>query len=387
MEISYIGLDVSKRFHVAYLLPQGRSITFDHTHAGLEKFRAWLETAAPDHTPVFGLEPTGPFTKTLIQWLKTLGGEIRMVPGVYTKRARYFLTASGLKTDLVDAKIIAELIRDGKYRPYRDQEPVFLELKELSEAFFRNNKIWISTSNRVSSLLDSVFPEMTKLLLLKYRTSRELIKVYCHPRRIVEEDPEVFAAFVHRISIGHFKSDKVEEILDAARNSVGYACDSTGLDLQMQAELLDLLEKQRQDIERQMLRWLAQVDYAANLQTIPGFGPILAGTLLGQLGDLRHYPNCKALYAATGLNLVEFSSGKYHGSRHISHMGSPMLRRCLFMAAVNTCCRKNSPYYPWYQNKVANKPAKVVLVAGMRKLLRAAHAIARDNVSFDASRF
>ena len=68
-------------------------------------------------------------------------------------------------------------------------------------------------------------------------------------------------------------------------------------------------------------------------------------------------------------------------------MGSPILRRYLYHASISACCLKNSPFREWYQEKVAHKPAKVVLVACMRRMLRIAHAIARDEIPFDRSRY
>lgn len=367
---------------------QRRPYTFQHTREGFECFREWLGEVGPGLTPVFGVEPTWQFTKVMVQWLQQQGWQVMTVPGVYVKRAKNFLTSHDLKTDAVDARVIADLVAKGHCRLFRDHQPVFEELRQLSEMYLRSSKVWADSLNRLHSFIDVLLPELTRIFTsISIRSPRRLLKAYPSPEKIAAEDPDVFCEFVRNASGGKVDRERRLALLEAARDSIGLKSQGIAFEMQATLKLLDYLEETRIETMSEIQARLEQVPYSVHLKSIPGFGDIVTGILLGQLGDLRDYPTANHLLKAADLNLVEWSSGKYKGAKRISHMGSPILRRYLYHAAISACCMKTSPFREWYQERVQHKPAKVVLVACMRRMLRIAHAIARDEVPFDRCRY
>jgi len=71
------------------------------------------------------------------------------------------------------------------------------------------------------------------------------------------------------------------------------------------------------------------------LQTIPGVGPVVAFTVLAELGDLRRYERSRELSAATGLSPVINRSGKSQKRTRISREGPSEVRAKLYMAALS----------------------------------------------------
>ena len=385
----FVGLDVSRRFHVAYTASQKKILTFDHSRAGFELLIYWVNTAGKGRKPLFGLEPTGVYTSILASYLIEQGFSVVMVPGVFTKRAKYFLTATGNKNDATDAKVIHDLVSEGKYKPYKQHIAAIHELKSLTCNYLRINKIWVDTLNRVHSLVDQIFPELPRLLLMKTRTPRELLKHYGSPQRMAADTWKSFQEVVYHASYGQLNTERIRSVYEAAKATVGVYREGTERELKMEVAMLDQLETYRKEIEGEMSRQLQTIPYAINLMTIHGIGPVVCAVLLSELGDLTQYDHYRQIFAASGLALRENSSGSFQSRVYISHMGSPVLRRYLFQATVVACSKKNSPFLPWYKHKTVTegKPNKVVLVAGMRKILRICHAIARHNVPFDVSRF
>ena len=103
------------------------------------------------------------------------------------------------------------------------------------------------------------------------------------------------------------------------------------------------------------------------LQSIPGVGPVLSRTMLGlcpELGQLNRREIAKLI----GLAPLAKDSGKYRGRRRIWG-GRADVRRVLYMA-TQAAIRHNPDIALFAQRlKTTGKPAKVVIVACMRKLL------------------
>lgn len=144
------------------------------------------------------------------------------------------------------------------------------------------------------------------------------------------------------------------------------------------ATLRRLLETQRKFLEEQ----IAQVDKMIDahidqhpdlksksdrLQQIKGVGRVLAATLLGYVPELGRIES-NQVAALIGVAPHPQDSGQHHAPRHVRG-GRHQVRHVLYMAA--TCAAHHNPILSqFYQRLLAHgKPAKVCLVAVMRKLV------------------
>jgi transposase len=110
--------------------------------------------------------------------------------------------------------------------------------------------------------------------------------------------------------------------------------------------------------------WRAQDDL---LRSVPGIGPTTARTLLAELPELGRLDR-RAIAALVGVAPFNCDSGQHRGQRHIWG-GRASVRAVLYMAAVSAA-RYNPILRVFYRRlRDAGKPAKVALVATMRKLL------------------
>jgi transposase len=114
------------------------------------------------------------------------------------------------------------------------------------------------------------------------------------------------------------------------------------------------------------------------LRSIPGIGPVVARTLLGELPELGRLDRWEVA-ALAGVAPLNQDSGRRQGKRR-TWGGRAPVRAALYMAAV-TATRCNPAIRALYTRLCdAGKPAKVALVACMRKLLTIANAILRDGI-------
>ena len=113
------------------------------------------------------------------------------------------------------------------------------------------------------------------------------------------------------------------------------------------------------------------------LRSVPGVGPITARTLLAELPELGTLDR-RAIAALVGVAPFNCDSGQYRGQRHIWG-GRASVRTALYMAAVSAA-RHNPTLATFYRRlRAAGKPAKVALVATMRKLLTILNAMLKQH--------
>lgn len=137
--------------------------------------------------------------------------------------------------------------------------------------------------------------------------------------------------------------------------------------------LADVDRQVGEHIERSPL-WRARDDL---LRSFKGVGPVSSRTLIGDLPELGCLDR-KRIAALVGLAPMACDSGKRRGSRAIFG-GRGQVRAALYMVAI-TAIRANVPIRQFYQRlRAAGKPAKVAIVACMRKILIILNAMVRTH--------
>lgn len=121
--------------------------------------------------------------------------------------------------------------------------------------------------------------------------------------------------------------------------------------------------------------WRVQDDL---LQSVPGVGPTTARTLLAELPELGRLDR-RAIAALVGVAPFNCDSGQHRGQRHIWG-GRASVRTSVYMAALSAS-RCNPVLRTFYARlRQAGKPAKVALVATMRKLLTILNAMMKHQI-------
>ena len=140
--------------------------------------------------------------------------------------------------------------------------------------------------------------------------------------------------------------------------------------LEKQIEKLDKLLDQNIEAESQ---WR---DKRAVMLSMPGVGPAVVNTLLGDLPELGNLTN-KQVAALTGVAPYNRDSGSLRGKRRIRG-GRHSVRTILFMATL-TSVQHNPAIKRFYQRLVSlGKHKKVALTACIRKMVIMLNAMVRD---------
>jgi transposase len=138
-------------------------------------------------------------------------------------------------------------------------------------------------------------------------------------------------------------------------------------------EELSEIERELDDSIRGTPAWRANDDL---LKSVPGIGNAVSRTLLADLPELGTLDR-KKIGALVGVAPLNRDSGTLRG-RRTTWGGRATVRSALYMAAL-VAARHNPVIATFYKRlRAAGKPAKVALVACMRKLLTILNAILRD---------
>lgn len=129
---------------------------------------------------------------------------------------------------------------------------------------------------------------------------------------------------------------------------------------------------------------------ATLLQTVPGIGPLLALTIVAEIGDIRRFETAQKLRGYSGLVPMVRQSGEHRYTGPLKKRGNHRLRWALVMAAghfaASTTTRTLSltRRYRHHVYQHGPNPAKV---ARARRLVDIIFAMLRDKTVFDSARY
>ena len=144
-------------------------------------------------------------------------------------------------------------------------------------------------------------------------------------------------------------------------------------------EHLQWLEKKVKDIDQELDKkieshagWKSQSQL---IQSVPGVGPVLAKTLIGEMPELGRL-NRREIAVLAGVAPLNDDSGRRQGRRRIWGGREPV-RSALYMAALSASRFNPSLKEFCDRLKKAGKKTRVVLTACMRKLLTILNAMVK----------
>lgn len=384
-----IGVDIGKDFHQATILDPGGEVLggtlrFDNSALGFIKFLSHLERLIPDkESCLVSLEATGHYWLPLYLFLLDKGYKVQVF-NPYQSDALRKVFLGRAKTDKLDAELVARLARIGtqKATPLPGEE--LLSLRNLSR--FRSELVFQSSDSkrRLIFLLDLIFPEFEKLFSDIFgKTAMAILSNHPTPEEILELDERKLTDLLEKSSKGRLGKATAKKLKEKAASSVGISFGQKSLvfELKLILEQLKFLKLQLKDLEKEITQILTKTDQ--KLTTIPGIGPMIASAILGEIGDIKRFPNVPSLIAYAGLDPTTFESGSsILKKRKLSKKGSKYLRTALWQGAVY-CLVHNPNLRAFYDRKLSEgKPKQVALGAVTNKLTRIVYGILRSGQDY-----
>ena len=384
----YVGIDIAKRFHEAAVIDERgkviiKRIKFQNSHSGYCKLR---DAVRKLNQPVeFAMEATGHYWFSLYAHLRQDNQTVRVINPLHSDALRG-LFIHETKTDTIDAFIIAEVLRIGRYTKTEVLPENVHALRELCRQRFYVIDMASDIKRKIIALLDQVFPEYEKLFTDIFGvTSMELLANYSTPEQMLSVDSQTLAELLQKASRGRFGIDKASQIQEYARNSFGIilASSSFSLIIKQYIEQLKSFESCIDIFDFEIAKIYDAFD--CKLHTITGIGKTLAAVILSEIGgDISKFSSVPKLVAYAGLYPKNRQSGEsIHSNGHISKRGSPYLRRAIWLASF-VAAFKDPVIHQFYERKRADGKDHMNAMGHVcHKLLSIIFAVLRDNKPYN----
>lgn len=384
-----VGIDIGKRTHVAAIIDEkgmmvARPFSFANTTAGGEVLLTRITAVNINASiVVFGLEATGHYWLALYSFLVGKGYPVSVI-NPYQSDAFRKVHLSTTKTDKEDSFLIADLMRFGSFQETKMASETMVSLRNLSRFRVTMSQQITDTKRRIVTIMDQVFPEFETLFSNSFgKTAKALLEDYPTPESFETITTRKLTNLIAKLSKGHFKKEKAEEIKQKATISFGidFALDSFKLELSLLLKQLDFLTVQIAVVEGEIGQIIKTIP--TTLMTLPGIDIILAAAILSEIGDIKRFKTSAQLVSFAGINPTVHQSGQFTGNKnHMSKKGSPYLRLALWKASI-TSVRFNPVLKTYYEQKIKEgKNHMTVIGAVARKLTGIIFAMMRDNKKF-----
>ena len=382
-----VGIDIAKRTHEACFMGQngrqiGKSHRFGNTRRGVQALLDDLQRLSEPAT--IGLEATGHYWLALHDELVRAGHTVQVLNPLQTHAYRK-TTIRKVKTDRKDAWIIADVVRIGRGRAAYVPDETILQLRELTRFRWGLVDQIGDAKRRILSILDRVFPEYESLFSDVFiKSSRALLERATTAAQFADADLDELTALLKRHSRGRLGKDKAEAVQLAARDSLGITRLGGVASFELRALLdqISFLEQQVVSVEEQIHALLAQIEQ--HVTDIKGISPVMAASLIGEIGDVQRFQRFESLVAYTGIDPSVFAPGDFSATEtHMSKRGSPHLRRALWLSAI-TASQSNPDLGEYLQRRLdEGKPWGTAMGAVARKLLSRIYVILKQNRPYE----
>lgn len=148
------------------------------------------KTNDKDHV-IFGVEPTGHYWLNLAYFLTAKGFDFVLVNPMHVKKSKELDDNSPTKNDTKDAKVIAQLIKDGRYSVPNLLDGIYAELREGVKVRDQLTKQLMITEGRIQNIIQRYFPEFFDVFKdWEGKAALCTLKLFPFPSRIKEMTPE-----------------------------------------------------------------------------------------------------------------------------------------------------------------------------------------------------
>ncbi|TVY01485.1 IS110 family transposase [Paenibacillus cremeus] len=394
-----VGADIAKKIHVARAvdfrgIELGKDCVFHNDQQGLTKLATWMKELGQAHGKtdiVFGIEPTGHYWFPLAAFLQAQGIHVVVVNPHHVNKTKELEDNSQTKSDYKDAKVIADLIRNGKYSEPKLPTKEYADLRILMNLREKVSASLSQVKGRIGNWFDRFFPEYAGVFKeWTGKASLMTMRAFPLPADIVAKGAREVLAHWKTVVKRGVGIKRAERLLAAATASIGLTEGSVAarMELSTLLEQLELFKEQLEGIMKQVMQILENIPGAEHMLSVPGVGVITVAGFLAEVGDLSNYDHGQQIIRLAGLNLKENSSGKRKGKTGISKRGRSRLRALLFRAVMPLVAKNESlkALHRYYTSRSQNPlKKKQSLIALCGKLIRVLYTLGTKRRSYNAN--
>nr|MCR5279636.1 IS110 family transposase [Lachnospiraceae bacterium] len=393
-----VGIDVGSETHYARAFDHRgieyskKPFKFSNDEAGFASFKAWVLEYKEAHDKdkvVPGMEPTGHYWFNLGKFLQDNDMKPVLINPHHVKKSKELDDNSQTKNDRKDPKVIAGLVREGRYMiPYLP-DGVYADLRTASNMRFQIQSELTRILNRISRWFNIYFPEYKTVYgNLDAVSGMLVLKTAPLPKDILTLGVDGIDKIWRDAKLRAVGKKRAQTLVNAAEHSVGSkeGAIAARVEIRMLIEDYESRNARLQEVMALIEELVKKIPMTEKLLAIKGVGIKTVSGFLAEVGDISRFKSPKELQKLAGLALVENSSGKHKGETTISRRGRKRLRYLLFEVAMSLVSKNREfaelhNYYTTRKQNPLKKMQSLMVVAA--KLIRVFYAMLTKGVDYD----
>ena len=402
----YVGIDVSSKSNVAYLMkPDGSKHSNFSVANSLDGSRQLVKrilsaiTSESLSDVIIGLEATSVYGDNLVCFLRedgSLNPYNKMIHVLNPKQVNKFKQAYNdlPKNDYIDSFVIADCLRFG-----RINKAVYLDdyrykaLQNLTRARFFAVQNLAKEKQRFLNYLFKKYSTMAQEKVFSDTFSTSALAVYEEfdsAEALANMDLQQLTDFLIQKGKNRFPDPEsvAKAIQKAARSSYRLPKtinDSVNQVLSISISSMKALESQIKAFDKAIA---AQMELIPNtLTSVGGIGPVYSAGIIAEIGDINRFPNQAALAKYAGLAWSQHQSGDFEAQNtRLIKSGNRYLKYYLCEAAMSLvrCDAEYSRFYHLKYKEVNKYQHKRALALTARKFVRLVFRLLKDNCLYRA---
>ncbi len=391
----WIAIDVAKTKHdILIEYPNGTQKILK-IMSTLSDFNRLAEIIKASNLPaIVGLEASGYYHRTLAYFLLQQNFEVKLISSIATARTREAQYNSTDKNDPKDTQVILYLLKAGITQHYHD--PLIHQMndaQEISNTYYqvslRKTKLQHSIVNHYLTLY---FPEAEKYFCsTRAQWFGEFFYHFPCPEIITQYTLE---QFIEKASpLAGRKVDKrnwLKDLYKTAENSIGLPVSEETQTIKMFRSVLQdfaQLCQKRKEIEEVAETYLSENEDYQRLKTVPGIGPVIALTILAEVGNLKRFGHYRQFLKYCGFDLATKQSGNFRGKSTLSKRGNARLRKMFWLAATVAIRMRENTFRKKFENYIKGDPSNADLkrkayTAVAAKMARVAYSMIKTQTDY-----
>lgn len=385
-----IGIDIAKNVHEACLVNEngeqiGKFIQLRNSKKSIEKFTKHIEKVSKELNaePRIGMEATGIYWYSLFSELSKKYKIHVYNPSQINGFASVNIRES--KTDKIDAKTIANMLRFGESPKTNYSDTQRLELREYGRFYFKLISIKINLKKRLRRNLHLIFPGYDEIFKNLYTaTSKEIITNITTPEKVLEIGEKKLLEIMKEKSKNHIDPEKAKILIEKAEDTIPSEIikESSLFEFQMMLEMIGNYEKQIASIENKMMSIWNNVREKHYLQTIGGVTELRAAMIWAEMGNVDEFKHPDQIVAFAGYDPKVRKSGNKEVIGGPNKRGSKILRWVLGWTVQEAKC-SNPVIGQYFDKKIEQgKHYNNARCAAAKKLIRIIWSVEKNKKPF-----
>jgi transposase len=313
--MQYIGIDNSTHDHKIHILDSAGKMVWQGTVLNNNSGFRELVEKVNDRESLFGFEiPHGP----LVDYLQNDNFHLYSLNPLKIKRFKESLRVSGDKSDLIDARAIAEYLRSygNQLHPLLKNSDQVEEIKHLGIVHNRLTRENTRYLNKLHFAVREYFL-LQEVLFSDFGGKIQLNLILSYPslRELKAASDEELTEFMKRLR--YRNSAGIRKAISKIRSCEQFVAppreSAYRLEVQALCTILLDLDASLNRIEKRMTEILKDNKLGGVFQSLPGAGVVLSAKLLGFFGDCKYrFESANGIQCLFGTAPKNYQSGSYH---------------------------------------------------------------------------